>query len=49
MMQDMLVGFNHKAPYKRTIDISKVFDATPRYKLVNKIYNTYMHKAAKDD
>ena len=50
-MKDMLEGFNHKAPHKRTlliaIDISKAFNATPRHKLINEIYNTNMQNNSK--
>ena len=47
MTQNMLEGFNHKRTLFITIDISKVFDATPRHELINKIYNTNMHNNSK--
>ena len=46
----MLEDFNHKEKkeqYLIAIDISKAFDATPRHKLINKIYKTNMHNNSK--
>ena len=51
MTQAMLEGFSHKATHKRTlvivINIGKAFDATPRHKIINKIYNNNMHNDSK--
>ena len=50
-LKHVLDGINSKIPAQKTllktIDISKAFDAIPRHRLANKLYNTNMHNNTK--
>jgi len=51
MTQNISDGINSKRPAQRTllatIDISKAFDAVPKYTLIDKVHNTNMHNNTK--